>query len=276
VWADGPVAWYRFGELLAGSAVTAGSQNPQNICFDSGTGSPGNLNSPVNTHQNALQYGSAVLSNQPSLLGTSGSTAVVTAGDAGGSAVFPSTAAKSTANIITGGASQPAILQPTAAISVESWCRPAVITGGATQVLVAYGTDAATLAAYNLNHAGSTANNHTYVFSINIGGALKTATAALPALVVGTGAHVVGTYDGVNVRIFVNGALQGTTAATGAISYASIGAFGLALGNDGSTTDANLQGALDEVAIYNYALSATRIAYHFRQGNSYLPFVWNH
>lgn len=344
--------------------------------------SSGNLNAIPNLHGNNLQYGSAVLSNSPSLILTSG------AADPGGSAVFPSTAAKSVNNIITSGsapqasgtftitgapatgqnngytingtlvnapqttgnsvtqqatadvlvinanttvnklivasniagvititaltggasgngiaisgtgnagdtvtasgalltggsgvqtAAQPTILQPTTGISVEAWSKPNVIVGGATQILACYGSDATTLAAYNLNHTGSTAVNHTYVFSVNIGGVLKTATApASTALVVGAGAHVVGTYDGVNVRIFVNGVLQATTAATGAISYASIGAFGLSFGNDGTNTDGNLQGTLDEAAIYGYALSATRIAYHFRQGNVLLPFVWNH
>lgn len=393
---DGPLGWYRFNELLAGSAVTAGSQDPQNLCLDSSsptaqlpatssnsvsgfgnisltgtwvggtdtitpviggvshqyntvagdttlttfainlaanintqfagtvtaaaqgtqvninavaTGAASNLTltvtvssasglatasgatltggatftqassaggGPVLPHGSVLQYGSAVLSNQPSLLSTDGNVGTVLAGDSGGAAVFPSTATKSLINIVTGGSATPAILQPTLAITVAAWCKPAVIVGGATQILVCYGSDAATLAAYNLNHTGSSAVNHTYVFSINIGGALKTATATLPVLVAGTTAHVVGTYDGANVRIFVNGVLRGTTAATGPISYASIASLGLAFGNDPSLTDGNLQGTLDEVAIYSQALSATRIAYHFRQGSTYLPFVWNH
>ena len=273
--ADGPVGWYRFNELLAGSAVAAGSQDPQNLCFDSSAN--GNLNAPVNANQNFLQYGSAVLANQSSLLATNGVTSMVTTGDPGGSALFPSTVTASTINIATGGAAQPAILQPTTAITVEAWHKPNVCTTGSVkQVLACFGTDASSLAAYNLYHLGSTAINHTFAFSVNVAGTLRTATAALPARVVGTIYHVVGVYNGVNVLIYVNGVLQGTTAITGAISYANIGAFGLAFGNDPSTTDANLQGYLDEVAIYNYGLSATRSAYHYREGSTYLPFVWNH
>lgn len=273
--ADGPVGWYRFNELLAGSAVAAGSQDPQNLCFDSSAN--GNLNAPVNANQNFLQYGSAVLANQSSLLATNGVTSMVTTGDPGGSALFPSTVTASTINIATGGAAQPAILQPTTAITVEAWHKPNVCTTGSVkQVLACFGTDASSLAAYNLYHLGSTAINHTFAFSVNVAGTLRTATAALPALVVGTIYHVVGVYNGVNVLIYVNGVLQGTTAITGAISYANIGAFGLAFGNDPSTTDANLQGYLDEVAIYNYGLSATRITYHYREGSTYLPFIWNH
>lgn len=272
--ADGPAGWYRFNELLPGSTIAAGSQDPQNLCLDSSAS--GNLNALVNLNGNVLQYGSAVVGNSASLLTTNGPTSAVTTGDPGGSALFPSTATKSLINIVTGGSATPAILQPTAAITVEAWCKPNVIVGGATQILACYGSDASTLAAYNLNHVGSTASNHTFVFSINIGGSLKTATAALPALVAATTYHVVGTYDGVNVRIYVNSVLQGTTAATGAISYASIASLGLAFGNDPSNTDSNLQGYLDEVAIYSQALSAARISYHYREGSTYLPFVWNH
>jgi len=268
---DGPVGWWRFDELLAGQAVTAGGQDPQNFCFDSS--SSGNLNqvTPPYPNGNYLQYGSAVTAN------AANAASVIDLNGAGGWALFPSTATTSLTNIITGGSALPPILQPTAAITVEGWHTPNVCaTGTVKQVLAAYGSDASSLSAYNLYHSGSTAINHTFKFSINIGGALKTATATLPVIVVGALYHVVGTYDGVNVRIYVNGILQGTTAATGAISYASVASLGLAMGNDPSNTDANLQGYLNEVAIYAQALSLTRIAYHYRQGSVYLPFPWNH
>jgi hypothetical protein len=218
-----------------------------------------------------LQYGSAVTAN------AANAASEIDLNGNGGWGLFPSTVTTSLANIVTGGSALPPILQPTTAISVEAWHTPNVITTGSVkQVLAAYGSDASSLSAYNLYHLGSTAINHTFLFSVNVAGTLRTATAALPALVVGGQYYVVGTYDGVNVRIYVNGVLQGTTAITGLISYASVASLGLAFGNDPSNTDANLQGYLNEVGIYNYALSATRIAYHYRQGSVYLPFVWNH
>jgi hypothetical protein len=225
-----------------------------------------------------LQYGSAVLSNQQSLLSTNGIPGNVGAGDEGGSALFPSTVTASTTNIITAGAgTSPVIQASTTAITVSCWVKPNVCTTGSVkQVMACYGTDASSLAAFNLYHLGSTAINHTFAFSVNVAGTLRTATATLPVIVVGTVYNVVGVYDGVSVRIYVNGILQGTTAITGLISYASIGAFALAMGNDGSTSDANLQGSLDEVAIYNKALTAARITYQYRQGSTYLPFPWNH
>src|ERR1700691_1098646 len=99
--ADGPVGWYRFNELLAGSAVAAGSQDPQNFCFDSSMNGNRNQAVPPFPSGNFLQYGSAVLANQSSLLVTNGITSTVTTGDPGGSALFPSTGTASTINIAT-------------------------------------------------------------------------------------------------------------------------------------------------------------------------------
>jgi hypothetical protein len=272
--ADGPTGWYRFSELNAGQSVTAGGQDPQNLCLDSSTG--GNLNqvaSGINpfVNQNFLVYGSGVSANVPSLLKTRGGQS------GGGSALFPSTATLSTANIATGGQGLDAnTLQPTAAITVEAWVQPNVINGSTKQVAVCYGSDASSLAAYCLYHTGGSATTHAFNFSVNIAGTLRTATSTTPLLVAGQSYYAVGTYDGTNVRIYVNGVLQASTAITGAISYASIGGLGLAIGNDPSLTDANIQANIDEVGIYTRALTATQIAYHYRQGSTYLPFVWRH
>jgi hypothetical protein len=262
------VGLWAFQELNAGQSVTAGGQDPQNFAFDSSES--GNKNAIPNANGNYLLIGSAVTVNgQP----TNATPAI----NDNSAAIFPSTGTTSVNNIITGGSAQPAILQPTAAISVACQVTPSVcVTGSTKQVMVCYGSDASSLAAYNLYHSGSTAINHTFAFSINIGGALKTATATLPVIVVGTSYFVIGTYDGVNVRIYVNGVLQGTTAATGAISYASIGAYGIAMGNDPSLTDANLQGSMGIAGVYNKALTQAQITYLARQGQLQVQFAWRH
>jgi hypothetical protein len=76
----------------------------------------------------------------------------------------------------------------------------------------------------------------------------------------GATAHVVGTYDGLNSRVYVNGVLGGT----GATDTASIvsGTSTIYLGND-SASARPLLGLLDEVAVYARALSASEIATHY-------------
>lgn len=267
--AMGPVGWWNFAELLAGQAVSAGGQDPQNFAFDgsaSGNLNPGSIPNP---NGNYLIYGSAVTANGPSgaaTLGLNDDTA----------AVFPNTATLSLTNIITGGNNISPTLQPTAAISVGAQITPSVIVGGAKQVMTCYGSDASSLAAYNLYHTGSSAVNHQFAFSVNIAGTLRTATATLPLLVAGTSYFALGTYDGANVRIYVNGVLQGTTAITGAISYASIAGSGLSFGNDQALSDGNIQGSMGLSAIYNRALTQAQITYLARQGSAYLPFPWSH
>ena len=75
--------------------------------------------------------------------------------------------------------------------------------------------------------------------------------------------HFVVTYDGVTLRWYVNGALSTSTA----LSYpsnASSAALTLGLGDAGQYG----KNVLDDVAVYQTALSATRIAEHYNVGTS--------
>jgi hypothetical protein len=264
--AAGPVGLYEFNSLLPGSPTASGSQNAQGLTLDSSAS--GNLLAQPYPNGNYLMYGANVVGN-----GFNPSTS--TGSNTASAAIFPSTATLSNANIIGGGKGLSPTLQPTATMSVGCQLTPNVIVAGAKQVMVCYGSDAAGLAAYALYHSGSSATNHLPAFSINIGGSLVTATGTT-TLVVGSSYFVLGTYDGINLRIYVNGVLQGTTATTGPISYASIGGFGLTFGNDPSLTDANIQGAIGICAIYNYALTQTQITYLARQGQLAVQFPWRH
>ena len=165
----GPVGLWGFQELNAGQAVTAGGQDPQNFAFDASENGNKNLNATVSSpypNGNYLQIGSGVTVNAQPIAGSA--TPAINDDSA---ALFPSTGTTSTANIITGGSSQPAILQPTAAISVACQVTPNVcVTGSTKQVMVCYGSDASSLAAYKLYHSGSTAVNHTFAFAVNIAG----------------------------------------------------------------------------------------------------------
>jgi len=72
--------------------------------------------------------------------------------------------------------------------------------------------------------------------------------------------HVVGTYDGTTMRLFVNGRAEGeSTVASGDIVYPEAGVLAV-----GAYIDANerhpLEGALQEVKLYTRALTATEIA----------------
>src|SRR5262249_25604503 len=81
-------------------------------------------------------------------------------------------------------------------------------------------------------------------------------TGALP---VNTWSHLAGTYDGATMKFYVNGVLVSSRAQSGAVT-ASTGA--LSIGGDQITHDSGPHywaGLIDEVRIYNRALSATEV-----------------
>lgn len=69
--------------------------------------------------------------------------------------------------------------------------------------------------------------------------------------------HVVGSYDGSSINLYVNGVLAKTGAASGAILRAN---SGMMIGRDpGNVSSRSFVGAIDEVSIYNRALSANEV-----------------
>ena len=89
-------------------------------------------------------------------------------------------------------------------------------------------------------------------------GVLTTVKAATP-ITLGRWHHVVGTYDGTTMRLFVNGRAEGeSTAATGDIVYPAAGV--LAVGAYIDTNERHpLEGALQEVKLYTRALTPSEI-----------------
>lgn len=76
--------------------------------------------------------------------------------------------------------------------------------------------------------------------------------------------HCVATYDGTNLRLYVNGALQGTLACTPnvVLTYCRIG-------SEDVPADDFFSGTIDECAIYTYALSLAQIQNHHTVGSTW-------
>ena len=109
-------------------------------------------------------------------------------------------------------AGNPAALQITGdQITVAVWIR---VANAAEKKVVAKWADSPSAAhSYLLTIAG--ASNDNAVFAINSGS--QGVATGTTALVIGTWYHLVGTYDGANVRIYVNGVEEDVTALTGNI-----------------------------------------------------------
>jgi hypothetical protein len=93
---------------------------------------------------------------------------------------------------------------------------------------------------------------------------------ALAPLDVGGYRHVVGTYDGLHMRIYVDGeAIQehGDQRSLAARPDATAIVGGVAV--NGASVEANFQGTLDELAFYDEALPANRVKAHFAAGRTH-------
>ncbi len=138
-------------------------------------------------------------------------------------------------------------LNPTTAVTMEAWVNPVAVNNWRT-VLFKEQTGNLTYGLYS-NTSSNRPNAQVFVSGSdrNVNG-----TAAVAA---NTWTHLAATYDGANVRLFVNGTQVATIAQTGALAT-STGVLHIG-GN--AVWGEWYQGLIDEVRIYNRALSAAEI-----------------
>lgn len=155
----------------------------------------------------------------------------------------------------------------TAAFSLECWVKPNNDGAYTYQRLISKETsDGSGRQGWTLWRNKSN-NNLGFERYLNDASDAKTVSNVLPA---GAWTHIVATYDGTNMRLYINGVVQGSPQA----SSKSLVNHGDALrvGSD-VYSDSDFGGRIDEVAVYDYALSATRALYHYQAGMQTLPYV---
>lgn len=149
-------------------------------------------------------------------------------------------------------AGQTGTLDITAALTVEAWIKPTSIPSTGVYRSIVTKTNA-----YALEFSGPQVE-----LWFSQAGQNVRVRAPAGAIVAGTTYHVVGTYDGSALRLYINGAQVATTARSGpidtAISSLRIGSW------DGVSEW--FAGTIDEPALYRTALSASRIAAHYNAG----------
>lgn len=104
---------------------------------------------------------------------------------------------------------------------------------------------------------------------VKIGGTGGTVTASTPLATYNDGNihHVVATYDGTDIKLYVDGALVQTTSAAGTLGTAT-GWLSVGVNNSFSSDSPTnwFNGVIDEPAVYNSVLSASRISAHYTAG----------
>src|SRR3989339_824367 len=142
------------------------------------------------------------------------------------------------------------VLDLTTGISIEAWVKTDVITtdGGPTRRVLDKGV-------YVL-----AASDQAY-FKVVIGGANKGVGKAWTSADVNSWHHLIGTYDGATVKLYQDGTLAGQTSATGNID---VNGNPLIIGRQGTSPAGRFDGVIDEVKIYNRALSASEVLEHYQ------------
>ncbi len=141
-----------------------------------------------------------------------------------------------------------ATLDLTTGMTLEAWVRPAVAGNWRTAVVkeqsgnLAYGLYA------------NTDGNRPHV-EVLVGGSVRS-IAGPSALPTASWSHLGATYDGTTLRLFVNGAQVGQLAVSGSISTSSLP---VRIGGNNTWGGEWFSGTIDEVRIYNRALSAAEI-----------------
>ncbi len=147
----------------------------------------------------------------------------------------------------------------TAPFALEAWVKPSVVDTTYRRVLSGEWTEG------GQRHGILLQLNATYGFTIQrwVNGAGLGASSKA-TIVPGTWYHVVGTYDGSTLRIFVNGSLKASRVDSRSLTSSPAAVY---LGR--ATTGGNhFQGDVDEVAVYPASLSAARVGEHFAVGTA--------
>jgi hypothetical protein len=147
-------------------------------------------------------------------------------------------------------------LDLTTSMTIAAWVNPASMSGWETVVLKERGTGLLSYALYAHDGAPQVSGFAAPAGYVRAGGVDHAVRDAI-ALPLDTWTHIATTYDGARQRFYVNGVLAATRAQSGPIA---VGNGALRIGGNNSFTGEFYSGLIDEVRIYNRALSAAEIA----------------
>jgi hypothetical protein len=264
-WTSGEVHAYKLTVTLENNAAAANKTANQTFTWEA---------------RNTTQYSQVILSDQPAGYWTLDEAAGTSAADATGTdnatytngPVLNQTSRVKDANTaVSFDGSNDRIAAGdlydfggTGAFTVEAWVRPTAATAS-WRPIVSKQENASNNPGWviQLRPSSQSPANSIKFQRKNAAGTIEAASSTT-ALAAGTWYHVVGTYDGTTLKVYVNGSLEGSGASAIVLPDHTRGLrIGGAAYND--TID-SFGGLIDEVAMYSYALSATQVSEHWIAG----------
>ena len=148
-------------------------------------------------------------------------------------------------------------LHPTAALSIEAWVKLTGTDGNHHSILEAgYTSQTPPYVDYILGIN----NSNQFKFGLTTAGAeLETYSSSLTA---GVWYYVVGTYDGANLKLYINTSLVSTTAKTGAVANNNQ-LVSIARAYRGGYNSEAFGGSVSSAALYSDALTPAQITSHY-------------
>lgn len=230
-----PLAWYKFDECQ-GTTINDSSGNGLTNTLTVGAG--GTQTAPGTCTTASTAWGNGAIGKFNSSINLDGTDDYVSCTDAS-----------------CGGPTKLDI--GTNTMSFSAWVK--TTTTASQQMVIEKGDSSGTNGSYRLIlNNGSTAG---LVTAQVTNASNTTATVnSVSRIVAGNWYYLTATYDGANVRLYINGKLENTTALTGTVKDDTCD---FRIGVQGNTSCSNLvnyfSGQIDDVRIYNYALSITQI-----------------
>jgi len=263
------------------TGLSSGTQYSFSVVASSaaGTGASGSSSVISPTGTATYPYASTVLADTPAAYWRLGEAAGPSATDItnnGSTGTYPSGCTFAQAGAIVGDPSTGigfgygcsvdlrtyAALEPATGVSVEAWILPNGINQRGGLILMSPNQGYSN--GYGLGFSG-TGQIQMYV---NPTGS-ATAAATSVSVPVSAWSHVVGTWDGSTVKVYVNGQLEATQSAPGtSIAYGSASTHG----QIGQVNGYYYGGTMADVAVYPRALTAAQIVNHWAKGG-YAPGV---
>ncbi|HEX8226933.1 MAG TPA: LamG domain-containing protein [Candidatus Saccharimonadales bacterium] len=154
--------------------------------------------------------------------------------------------------------------KPTSAISVGVWAKFTNVAAGGFPSILSNTEDGGGWSLY-VNNSGAAYGdclNGNLCFDVSIAGiGYQVIQVSRSVLTSGSWANITATYDGTIARLYVNGQQVATNTFSGAINTNTSGVcFGDEVTGSASCADYKFAGSIDEVRIYNRALTAPEVA----------------
>lgn len=144
--------------------------------------------------------------------------------------------------------------------TISFWVKPAVLPASGEAFLISNGgwQERIKISVPSHGKVVFTTNSSSGISDMDAGGGHE--------LVPGVWAHVVAVHDGTNDKIFINGALANSKAVSGTLKATT---HPLGIGFDAIDNGSYFNGSLDEVLIYNYALTDGEVAALYTQQSTF-------